>query len=49
MSLKIFDDYKIKVDIPVAWGDMDILQHVNSSVYFRYFECARVAYLEKIG
>ncbi|MCH4296112.1 acyl-CoA thioesterase [Shewanella sp. 3B26] len=28
--------------IPVAWGEMDALQHVNNVAYFRYFETARI-------
>lgn len=33
----------------VAWGDMDAFQHVNNTVYFRYFESVRIAYFDKIG
>jgi len=32
--------------IPVRWGDMDALGHVNNTVYFRYMEQARVEWLE---
>jgi len=32
--------------IPVRWGDMDALGHVNNATYFTYFEQARVAWLE---
>jgi acyl-CoA thioester hydrolase len=28
---------------------MDAYQHVNNTVYFRYFETARIAYFEKLG
>jgi acyl-CoA thioester hydrolase len=31
--------------IPVRWGDMDALGHVNNTVYFRYAEQARVDWL----
>lgn len=34
----------ICVDIEVAWGDMDALGHVNNTVFFKYFESARIAY-----
>ena len=27
---------------PIRWGDMDALGHVNSTVYFRYMEQARI-------
>jgi len=35
--------------IPVQWGDMDAFQHVNNIVYLRWFETARVRYLEVSG
>lgn len=34
--------------IPVRWGDMDALGHVNNTVYFRYMEQARVEWLESV-
>jgi len=40
--------FPVVIDIPVAWGDMDALRHVNNIVYFRYFESARIAYFEKL-
>jgi hypothetical protein len=33
----------------VRWGDMDFYGHVNNTVYFRYFEQARVEWLEQAG
>ena len=39
----------VVIEIPVAWGEMDSLRHVNNVMYFRYFESARIAYLEKLG
>ena len=32
--------------IPVRWGDMDALGHVNNAVYFRYIEQARINWLD---
>lgn len=32
---------------PIRWGDMDALGHVNNTVYFRYMESARIAFLEE--
>jgi acyl-CoA thioester hydrolase len=32
--------------IPVRWGDMDALGHVNNAVYFTYFEQARIDYIQ---
>lgn len=37
-------EYPVVERIPVAWGDMDALGHVNNVQYFRYFESARIAY-----
>lgn len=35
--------------IPVRWGDMDALGHVNNTVYFRYAEQARIEWLLSLG
>ena len=43
------DLFKVVVDSPVAWGDMDAFGHVNNTVFFRWFESARIAYLDQIG
>jgi len=37
------------VEQDVAWGEMDAYQHVNNVAYFRYFENARIPWLERIG
>lgn len=39
----------IRLRIPVRWGDMDALGHVNNAVYFSYCEQARVSWLAQIG
>lgn len=41
--------YPVVIETPVAWGEMDSLQHVNNIVYFRYFESARMAYFDRLG
>ncbi len=46
--LKLLRDYPVVMDIPVAWGEMDSLQHVNNIVYFRYFESVRMAFFDRI-
>lgn len=35
--------------IPIRWGDMDAMGHVNNTVYFRYFETIRIDWLQHIG
>lgn len=46
---ELLDGYPVVIQIPVWWGEMDAFQHVNNVVYFRYFESARIAYLERAG
>jgi acyl-CoA thioester hydrolase len=33
---------------PIRWGDMDMLGHVNNTVYFRYMEQARIEWLHAL-
>jgi len=35
--------------IPIRWGDMDAMGHVNNTLYFRYMEMVRVEWLRAIG
>lgn len=35
--------------IPIRWGDMDAMGHVNNTIYFRYMEQARIEWLESVG
>ena len=35
--------------IPVRWGDMDAMGHVNNTVYFRFAEQSRIEWLESMG
>jgi acyl-CoA thioester hydrolase len=41
--------FPVVVELDVAWGEMDAFAHVNNVVYFRYFENARIPYLDRIG
>ncbi len=34
--------------IPIRWGDMDAMGHVNNTVYFRYMEQARISWVEAL-
>ncbi len=34
--------------IPVRWGDLDAYGHVNNTVYFRFFEEARIQWLDSL-
>jgi acyl-CoA thioester hydrolase len=46
---ELISAYPVTIKIPIAWGDMDVFQHVNNVVYFKYFESARIAYFEKLN
>jgi acyl-CoA thioester hydrolase len=35
--------------IPIRWGDMDAMGHVNNAVYFRYMEVVRIDWLHSLG
>jgi acyl-CoA thioester hydrolase len=41
--------YPVVVRQAVVWGDMDSYRHVNNTVYFRYFENARLEYFRRMG
>ena len=34
--------------IPIRWGDMDAMGHVNNTVYFRYMEQTRIDWFERL-
>jgi len=34
--------------IPIRWGDMDAMGHVNNTVYFRYMEQARISWFDAL-
>ena len=40
--------YPVVISQNVIWGDMDAFEHVNNTVYFRYFEDVRIAYFEQL-
>ncbi|MBK6864528.1 MAG: acyl-CoA thioesterase [Ideonella sp.] len=35
--------------IPIRWGDMDAMGHVNNTLYFRYMEIVRIEWMHAIG
>lgn len=46
MPYQLLDSFPCTIEIPVLWGDMDALRHVNNTVYFRYIEAGRCSYME---
>ncbi|MEE8524041.1 MAG: thioesterase family protein [Thermoanaerobaculia bacterium] len=45
----MLEDYPVVIEVPIAWGDMDAMRHVNNAVYFRWFESVRIAYFDEVG
>ena len=35
--------------LPIRWGDMDAMGHVNNTLYFRYMEVIRIDWLHRVG
>jgi acyl-CoA thioester hydrolase len=35
--------------LPIRWGDMDAMGHVNNTLYFRYLEIVRIEWMRSIG
>lgn len=46
---RLRQEFPVVIEVPVAWGEMDSMGHVNNIIYFRYFETARMAYAERVG
>ena len=51
MKFEIPDKKKLVFDmtIPIRWGDMDAMGHVNNTLYFRYLEVVRIEWMRSIG
>lgn len=37
-----------EMTLPIRWGDMDAMGHVNNTVYFRYMETVRIEWFRSI-
>ena len=35
--------------VPIRWGDMDAMNHLNNAMYFRYLETVRIEWMCSIG
>ena len=51
MRIDIPDQKKLTYEmvIPIRWGDMDAMAHVNNTIYFRYFETIRIEWMHSLG
>jgi acyl-CoA thioester hydrolase len=38
-----------EMSVPIRWGDMDAMGHVNNASYFRYLETIRIDWMQSIG
>jgi len=38
-----------EMTLPIRWGDMDAMGHVNNTIYFRYIEIVRIEWLNRMG
>ena len=41
--------FTFEMVIPIRWGDMDAMGHVNNTVYFRYLEIIRIEWMHSVG
>ncbi len=51
MRIDIPDEKKLvfEMTIPIRWGDMDAMGHVNNTLHFRYLEIVRIEWLHSLG
>ena len=51
MKLELPADKKLvhEIVVPIRWGDMDAMGHVNNTIYFRYMEIARLDWFFGMG
>ena len=51
MRIEIPESKKLvhEARLPIRWGDMDAMGHVNNTSYFRYFETVRIDWARSIG
>ena len=51
MKIELPENKKLvyEMTIPIRWGDMDAMNHVNNTTYFRYLETMRIDWMRYIG
>ncbi len=51
MKIEIPESKKLvfEMSMPIRWGDMDAMGHVNNASYFRYLETVRIDWMYSIG
>ena len=51
MRIELPEEKKLvyETTLPIRWGDMDAMGHVNNAMYFRFMETARIDWFRAIG
>ena len=51
MRFELPEDKKLvhEMVVPIRWGDMDAMGHVNNTVYLRFFEIVRLDWMYGLG
>ena len=51
MKIEIPEKKKLvfEMRVPIRWGDMDAMGHLNNTSYFRYLETVRIDWMHSIG
>ena len=51
MKIEIPEKKKLvyQMSIPIRWGDMDAMNHLNNTLYFRYLETIRIDWFRSLG
>ena len=49
MPHQLLAAYPVALTIPVQWGELDAYGHINNTIFFRWFESARIEYLTRSG
>jgi len=51
MKLELPDRKKLVFErvMPIRWGDMDAMGHLNNTSYFRFMETCRIDWMQSIG
>jgi len=51
MKIEIPEKKKLvfEMTMPIRWGDMDAMNHVNNTTYFRYLETVRIDWMRSVG
>jgi acyl-CoA thioester hydrolase len=49
LEVSLLAGFPVVISLPVQWGELDAYGHVNNAVFFRYFESARMEYLDRCG